>query len=58
MFHKEGFAIIRNTLTGLIAINATAWYFAGGFNWAVNLLIFASAVFAILVLLNVFTFIF
>ena len=46
MFHKEGFAIIRNTLTGLIAINATAWYFAGGFNWAVNLLIFASAVFA------------
>jgi len=50
MFHKEGFAIIRNTLTGLIAINATAWYFAGGFNWAVNLLIFASAVFAILVL--------
>jgi len=50
MFHKEGFAIIRNTLTGLIAINATVWYFAGGFNWAVNLLIFASAVFAILVL--------
>jgi phosphatidylserine decarboxylase len=50
MFHKEGFAIIRNTFTGLIAINATVWYFSGGFNWAVNLLIFASAVFAILVL--------
>ncbi len=50
MFHKEGFAIIRNTLTSLIAINATAWYFAGGFNWLVNLLIFASTVFAILVL--------
>ena len=50
MFHKEGFAIIRNTLTGLIAIDATAWYFAGGFNWLVNLIIFASAVFAILVL--------
>tara|TARA_B110000438_G_scaffold273324_1_gene292652 strand:- start:205 stop:858 length:654 start_codon:yes stop_codon:yes gene_type:complete len=49
MFHKEGFAIIRNTLTGLIAINATVWYFSGGFNWAVKLLIFASAVFAILV---------
>ena len=52
MFHKEGFAIIRNTLTGLIAINATAWYFAGGFNWAVNLLIFASAVFATVVVEN------
>lgn len=50
MFHKEGFVIIRNTLTGLIAINATAWYYAGGFNWIVNLLIFASTVFAILVL--------
>jgi phosphatidylserine decarboxylase len=50
MFHKEGFAIIRFTLTGLIAINATALYFADGFNWVVNLLIFASAVFAILVL--------
>jgi len=50
MFHKEGFAIIRNTLTGLIAIDATAWYFAGGFNWLVNLIIFASAIFAILVL--------
>ncbi|MCS5663903.1 MAG: phosphatidylserine decarboxylase family protein [Flavobacteriales bacterium] len=50
MFHKEGFAIIRNTLTSLIAIDATAWYFAGGFNWLVNLLIFASTVFAILVL--------
>lgn len=50
MFHKEGFAIIRNTLTGLIAIDATAWYYAGGFNWLVNLLIFASIVFAILVL--------
>ena len=50
MFHKEGFSIIRNTLTGLIVINTTAWYFANGFNWAVNLLIFASAVFAILVL--------
>lgn len=50
MFHKEGFAIIRNTLTGLIAIDATAWYFAGGFNRGVNLLIFASAIVAILVL--------
>jgi phosphatidylserine decarboxylase len=50
MFHKEGFVIIRNTLTALIALNATAWYFAGGFNWLVNLLIFASTVFAILVL--------
>ena len=50
MFHKEGFAIIRNTLTALIAIDATAWYFAGGFNWMVNLLIFASVVFAMLVL--------
>ncbi len=50
MFHKEGFAIIRNTIIGLIAINSTACYFAGGFIWAVNLLIFASVVFAILVL--------
>ena len=50
MFHKEGFAIIRNTLTALVAINAAAWYFSGGFFWPVLLLIFASAVFAILVL--------
>lgn len=50
MFHKEGFAIIRNTLTGFIAINAAAWYFSGGYNWAVSLLTFASVVFAILVL--------
>jgi len=50
MFHKEGFAIIRNTLTGLITINAAAWYFSGGYNWAVSLLTFASVVFAILVL--------
>jgi len=50
MFHKEGFAIIRNTLTALVAINAAAWYFAGGFFWPVLLLMFASAVFAILVL--------
>lgn len=50
MFHKEGFAIIRNTLTGLILINAGAWYFTEGFNWLINLLIFASVVFAVLVL--------
>lgn len=50
MFHKEGFTIIRNTLTALIALNVTAWYFVGGFNWIVYLLIFASVVFSILVL--------
>lgn len=50
MFHKEGFAIIRNTLTGLITINAAAWYFSGGYNWAGILLTLASVVFAILVL--------
>jgi len=50
MFHKEGFTIIRNTLTGLIALVATAWYFAGEFNWIVILLLVASLVFAILVL--------
>ena len=50
MFHKEGFAIIRYTLTGLILINAGAWYFTEGFNWLINLLIFASVVFAVLVL--------
>jgi len=50
MIHKEGFTIIRNTLTALIALDATAWYFAGEFNWMVNLLLFASMVFAILVL--------
>ena len=50
MFHKEGFTIIRNTLTALIALNVTAWYFVGEFNWIVYLLIFASVVFSILVL--------
>ena len=50
MFHKEGFAIIRNTLTSVVALNCTAWYFAGGFNWMVNLRCFASVVFVILVL--------
>tara|TARA_B100000795_G_scaffold76008_1_gene54035 strand:+ start:4692 stop:5345 length:654 start_codon:yes stop_codon:yes gene_type:complete len=50
MFHKEGFTIIRNTLTALIALNVTTWYFVGEFNWIVYLLIFASVVFSILVL--------
>ena len=50
MFHKEGFAIIRNTLSGLVLIITGAWYFTNGFNWAVNLLIFTSVVFFILVL--------
>jgi len=50
MFHKEGFTIIRNTLTALIALNTSAWYFAGEFNWMVNLLLFTSLVFAVLVL--------
>ena len=50
MFHKEGFAIIRNILTGLIAINAAAWYFSGGFNLAVKLLIFVSVIVAVLIL--------
>ena len=50
MFHKEGFAIIRNTLTGLIAINAAACYFFGGFNLAVKLLIFVSVIIAVLIL--------
>lgn len=50
MFHKEGFVIIRNTLTVLVALNATAWYFAQEFNWAMNLLLLTSVVFTVLVL--------
>ena len=50
MFHKEGFTIIRNTFTGLIAINAIVWYFSDGFNFGVKLLIFASVIFTILIL--------
>jgi hypothetical protein len=50
MFHKEGFAIIRNTLIGLITLNTAVWYLAGGFNIWVNLLIFASAVLLVLIL--------
>ena len=50
MFHKEGFTIIRNTLLGLLTINFGAWYFAGGFNWAVMLLVLISLIFLVLVL--------
>jgi phosphatidylserine decarboxylase len=50
MFHKEGFVIIRNTLTVLVALNVTAWYFAQEFNWAMNLLLLTSVVFTVLVL--------
>ena len=50
MFHKEGFAIIRNTLIGLLTLNTAVWYLAVGFNIWVNLLIFASAVLLVLIL--------
>ena len=50
MFHKEGFVIIRNTLIGLLTLNAAAWYLAGGFNLWVNLLVFASSVLLVLIL--------
>ena len=50
MFHKEGFVIIRNTLTVLVALNVTAWYFAQEFKWAMNLLLLTSVVFTVLVL--------
>jgi len=50
MFHKEGFAIIRNTLIGLLTLNTAVWYLAGGFNIWVNLLIFASSVLLVLIL--------
>ena len=50
MFHKEGFVIIRNTLTVLVALNATAWYFAQELNWAMGLLLLSSVVISVLVL--------
>jgi len=50
MFHKEGFVIIRNTLIGLLTLNAAAWYLAEGFNLWVNLLVFASSVLLVLIL--------
>ena len=50
MFHKEGFVIIRNTLIGLLTLNTAVWYLAGGFNFWVNLLVFASSVLLVLIL--------
>lgn len=50
MFHKEGFAIIRNTLLSLIAINAVLWYFSDGCTWPVKIIGSASIIFLILIL--------
>lgn len=50
MFHKEGFAIIRNTLLSLLAINTALWYLSEGCTWPVKIVGAASIIFLILIL--------